>query len=145
MKEAMYPDFPRDEFDLRWRRSREAMKQAGIDALLLTNQENLRYFAGFHEGAWCCKHFYFFMVLPCDESLAPALIFANGFQHLQKASWVEEVHYWSWPKAFYMSHETNAVPLIAQVLREKKLFDGVLGLELGANMHPGIGAAHFDQ
>ncbi len=145
MKEAMFPDFPRDEYEARWRRSRQLMKEQGIDALLLTNQENLRYFAGFNQGAWCCKHFYFLMVLPSDMSLAPGLIFANGFQHLAKASWVEEVYYWSWPKAFYMSHETNAIPLLAEVLKERKLFDGVLGMELGANMHLGIGSHHFDQ
>lgn len=145
MKQAMFPDFPLEEYQARWQRSRQAMKLAGIDALLLTNQENLRYFAGFNQGAWCCKHFYFFMLLPCDESIPPALIFANGFQHLAKVSWVEEVHHWAWPKAFYMSHETNAIPLIAEVLRQKKLFDGVIGMELGANMHLGLGADHFDQ
>lgn len=145
MKEAMFPDFPRDEFEARWQRARGVMKESGIDALLLTNQENLRYFAGFNQGAWCCKHFYFFMLLPCDESIAPTLIFANGFQNLAKASWVEEVHYWRWHKAFYMSHETNAVPLIADVLKEKKLSDAVIGMELGANMHLGIGSNHFDQ
>jgi Xaa-Pro aminopeptidase len=145
MKEAMFADFLREEYESRWRRSRQAMRDAGIDALLLTNQENLRYFAGFHEGAWCCKHFYFFMLLPADESLAPSLILANGFQNLSKASWVEEVHYWKWPKAFYMSHETNAVPLIAGVLEDKGLSGGVIGMELGANMHLGIGAGHFDQ
>lgn len=145
MKEAMFPDFPRDEYEARWQRSRRAMKDRGIDALLLTNQENLRYFAGFNQGAWCCKHFYFLMILPRDESILPTLIFANGFQHLAKSSWVEEVHYWKWPKEFYMSHETNAVPLLVEVMKEKKLFDGVIGMELGANMHPGIGSSHFDQ
>jgi Xaa-Pro dipeptidase len=145
MKEAMFPDFPREEFENRWRRARKIMKESGLDALLLTNQENLRYFAGFNEGAWCCKHFYFFMLLPADETIAPALIFANGFQHLAKVSWVEEIHHWEWQKSFYMSHETNAVPLIAKVLQEKKLSGAVIGMELGANMHLSIGADHFDQ
>lgn len=145
MKEAMFPDFPRAEFEARWRRARRIMKEDGIDALLLTNQENLRYFAGFNQGAWCCKHFYFFMLLPCDETIPPALIFANGFQTLAKVSWVEEVHHWNWPKGFYMSHETNAIPLIADVLKQKKLSDGVIGMELGANMHLGMGSNHFDQ
>jgi Xaa-Pro aminopeptidase len=43
-----------------------------------------------------------------------------------------------------MSHETNAVPLIAEVLKEKGLFDAAIGLEMGANMHHGLGAEHFD-
>lgn len=145
MKQALFPDFPAEEYESRWSRTRRILKAAGIDALLLTNQENLRYFAGFHEGAWCCKHFYFFMLLPADETIAPCLIFANLFQNLAKASWVKEAHYWPWPAAFYMSHETNAVPLIVDVLKEKRLFDGVIGLEMGANMHHGLGAEHFDQ
>jgi Xaa-Pro dipeptidase len=144
MKDAKFPDFPREEYEGRWDRTRRILKAAGIDALLLSNQENLRYFAGFHEGAWCCKHFYFFMLLPADETIAPCLIFANLFQNLAKASWVKEAHYWPWPTEFYMSHETNAVPLIASVLDEKRLSDAVIGLEMGANMHHGLGAEHFD-
>ena len=46
MKEALFPDFAREEFELRWARTRTIMKASGIDALLLSNQENLRYFAG---------------------------------------------------------------------------------------------------
>ncbi len=145
MKETHFPDFPRQEYEARWQRCRQILKASKIDVLLLTNQENLRYFAGFNQGAWCCKHFYFFMVVPCDESIPPALIFANGFQHLAKASWVEEIHYWNWPKAFYMSDQTNATPLIAAVLKEKKLFDAVVGMELGANMHVHMGVTHLDQ
>ncbi|MFN0166535.1 MAG: M24 family metallopeptidase [Bryobacteraceae bacterium] len=143
-KEALFPDFPREEYLARWRRAREAIKAAGMDALLLSNQENLRYFAGFHQGAWECKHFYFFLLLPADETIPPVLLFANGFQHQARCSWVEEVRHWKWQKAFYMSHETNAVPLIAEVLREKGLDGGTIGMELGANMHLGMGARHFD-
>src|SRR6476646_2379619 len=98
MKQALFPDFPAEEYESRWSRTRRILKAEGIDALLLTNQENLRYFAGFHEGAWCCKHFYFFMLLPADETIAPCLIFANLFQNLAKASWVKEAHYWPWRK-----------------------------------------------
>ena len=39
-----------------------------------------------------------------------------------------------------MSHETNAVPLIAGVLKEKGLSEAVIGLEMGSNMHHGLGA-----
>ena len=59
MKEAMFPDFASEEYELKMGPAAD-YEAAGIDALLLSNQENLRYFAGFHEGAWCCKHFYFF-------------------------------------------------------------------------------------
>jgi Xaa-Pro aminopeptidase len=44
-----------------------------------------------------------------------------------------------------MSHESNAVPLIANVLKQKKLFDAVIGMELGANMHVSLGVDHLDQ
>ncbi|MCL5997016.1 MAG: Xaa-Pro peptidase family protein [Chloroflexi bacterium] len=142
MKELMFPDFPRAEFVARYERTQQAMKRHGLDALYLTQRQNLRYFAGLRDGAWDAYHFYFLTILPSEG--APILLVANGFNHLVKQCWIEDVRYWPWAKAFYMAKESNAVQLTIDVLKEKRLDSSVIGMELGPDIHPHMGQVHFD-
>ena len=141
MDELMAPDFSYEEYAVRYARTQDALKRYGIDALFLTGRQNLRYFAGLRDGAWDASHFYFLTILPVEGE--PVLMVSNGFQHLVKQCWIEDVRYWPLAKAFYMSKESNAVTLALEVLREKKLDRGVIGMELGADMHVRMAQAHF--
>ncbi len=38
--------FPKDEFEQRWRRAREEMELAELDALMLSQPENVYYYSG---------------------------------------------------------------------------------------------------
>jgi len=142
MKELLFPDFPRPEFAARYARCQRALKQYGIDALFLTQRQNLRYFAGLRDGSWDAVHFYFLAVLPAEGD--PVLMVANGFNHLVRQCWIEDVRYWPWAQAFYMAKESNAVQLVLDVLHEKRLDDGVIAMELGPDIHPHMGQLHFD-
>ena len=48
----MFEEFPREEYELRMSRTREAMRQRGIDALLTTTELNGRYLAGIVNTYW---------------------------------------------------------------------------------------------
>ena len=41
-----YPDFPEDEYKLRWGRARSLMAKANLDALFITEPKNYMYFTG---------------------------------------------------------------------------------------------------
>lgn len=142
MRELRYPDFARPEFEERYRRTQLALKQHGLDALFLTNRQNLRYFAGLRDGSWDAAHFYFLAILPAEGE--PVLLVANGFNHLVQQCWIDDVRYWPWAKAFYMAKESNAIPLALAVLKEKRLDRGVIGMELGPDIHVHMGQLHFD-
>ena len=142
MRELRYPDFARPEFEERYRRTQQSLKQHGLDALFLSNRQNLRYFAGLRDGSWDAAHFYFLTILPAEGE--PVLLVANGFNHIVQQCWIDDVRYWPWAKAFYMAKETNAVPLVLDVLKEKRLERGVIGMELGPDIHPHMGQLHFD-
>ena len=71
------------------------------------------------------------------------LLAANGFQHLVKQCWIEDVRHWSFSKEFYMSEEFMGSQLVVDVLREKGLHEGVIGMELSAAMQPQVGHRHF--
>ena len=137
----MAPDFAHEEYVVRYTRIQKTLKRQGIDALFLSGRQNLRYFAGLRDGAWDAPHFYFLILLPAEGE--PVLMVSNGFQHLVKQCWIEDVRYWPLAKAFYMSKESNAVALALEVLREKKLDCGVIGMELGADMQVHMAQTHF--
>ncbi len=142
MKTLAFPDFPREEFVARYTRTQQVLKQRNIQALFLTQRQNLRYFAGLRDGSWDAYHFYFLTILPAEG--APVLLAANGFNHLVKQSWIEDVRYWPWAKSFYMAKESNAVALVLDVLKEKCLADGIIGMEMGPDIHVHMGQLHFD-
>ena len=141
MKKLMFPDFPREEYTARYARTQQSLRQHGIDALFLTQRQNLRYFAGLRDGAWDAHHFYFLTILPAAGD--PILLVANGFNHLLKQCWIEDLRYWPWEKAFYMSEKSNAVSLVLDVLKERRLDPGVIGMELGADIHAHMAHTHF--
>ena len=141
MKELKYADFPAEEFLQRYARTQQALKSHGMDALFITGRQNVRYFAGLRDGAWDAAHFYFPVLLPAEG--APVMMASQGFQHLTQQCWIEDVRYWPLSKAFYMSKESNAVAMALDVLCERGLDRGVLGMELGAELQVHMGHEHF--
>jgi len=142
MKDLWFPDFPPDEYTTRFARTQATLKEHNIDALFLTQRSNLRYFAGLRDGTWDAYHFYYFVILPAEGS--PALLVANGFQNLMKQCWIEDVRYWPWTRAFYTAKESNSVKLVLDILKEKRLDTGVIGMEIGSDMHMHLGREHAD-
>ena len=142
MKELMFSDFPYEEYAARYAITQQILRQHGIDALFLTQRQNLHYFAGLRDGAWDAHHFYFLTILPVEGD--PVLLVANGFNHLVKQCWIEDVRYWAWQKEFYLSKEVNAISLVIDTLKEKRLDTSVIGMELSADMHIHMGQLHFD-
>jgi Xaa-Pro dipeptidase len=141
MKDLMSADFPYEEYTARYAHTQEVLRRQTIDALFLTGRQNLRYFAGLRDGAWDAHHFYFLVVLPAEGE--PVLLVSNGFQHLVKQCWIEDVRFWPLSSAFYMSKESHAVSLVLDVLREKGLERGTIGMELSSDLQPNMAHDHF--
>ena len=142
VKQLWFPDFPIDEYTDRYARAQKVLKSRGIDALFLTQRQNLRYFTGLRDGPWDAYSFYFLTILPAED--APVLLVPDGFQHNIKQSWIEDVRHVPWARGFYMAKESNAVALALDVLKEKGLDLGVIGMELSADIHVHMGYTHFN-
>ena len=140
MKELCYSDFPPEEYAARYARTQQVLGERGLDALFLTGRQNLRYFAGLRDGAWDAPHFYFLVILPVEGD--PVLLVSDGFQHLVKQCWIEDVRHWPLGSACYMAKESKSVPLVLEVLQEKGLERGVVGMELGADMQVHMAHSH---
>lgn len=55
MRNTAMLDFPVDEYEVRLSRLREQMAEQHVDGVLLTQEENLRYFCGFRTVSWESK------------------------------------------------------------------------------------------
>ena len=72
MRAKYLSDFPTSEFKNRYEKAKKLMEKYAIDALLLTEAENLTYFSGFRpiiiSESKDRGHLYHLLVLPRDGS-----------------------------------------------------------------------------
>ena len=144
MSGAEYPEFDKAEYLERYRRLRLEMDESGLDAILVTNELNNRYFAGFLGKVFTLGHYYFFALLPRDESLEPTFLCAKGFS-IAATSWIGDKRFWDWPKNFYASQHSPGVAALAEVIHEKGLSQSTIGMELSNDMHPHMGVCHIQE
>lgn len=71
---AKYPDFPVEEYYGRYNRLRALMDARGLDAIILTQSANLRYFSGYRSLLWLSKFRLYGLLIPRDPAKPPRLI-----------------------------------------------------------------------
>ena len=64
---SQFSEFSFSEYDRRYQQLRLAMEQRGLDAILITNRTNHRYFSGFYAEVFALDHYYYFAILPRDK------------------------------------------------------------------------------
>jgi Xaa-Pro dipeptidase len=113
--------FSRAEYDERLRRTREAMRQAGLDALLVFHQEHMFYLAGYDQiGYWV----YQVLVVPAAAAPMTAIVRKVDELLVRQGGIVDDVRVWLDDAARDPAEQT------ADVLRERELLDGRrLGIE----------------
>jgi len=113
--------FSRAEYDERLRRTREAMRQAGLDALLVFHQEHMFYLAGYDQiGYWV----YQVLVVPAAAAPMTAIVRKVDELLVRQGGIVDDVRVWLDDATRDPAEQT------ADVLRERGLLDGRrLGIE----------------
>ena len=136
MKQPLFAEFPPDEYELRVSRARALMEEAGIDALLLTQMENVRYLAGYLSLLWISKFRPLLALLPHDPGVAPTLILPGQEYGNAKTSWIEEI-------AFYRDQE-DPIGTVVDVLHKKGLKGKSVGIELGYGSRLGMAQVQWE-
>lgn len=103
-------DFPTAEFEGRLAGAHSAMREAGLDALFLTTEAEVRYFTGFRTLFWQSPTRPWFLVIPADR--APIAIVPEIGAALMAQTWVRDIRTWSSPHA-----NDDGVSLLGDVLR----------------------------
>ena len=129
-KTAKFAEFPLEEYTSRYARACRLMEHEGLYAVLVTQDLNVRYFAGYLSILWASRFRPYVAILPRDSSLGPTLIVpAQETGNATHTSWIADL-------VIYPDQE-NPIPYIAEALAEKGL-DGKIGTELGFGQRIGM-------
>lgn len=103
--------FSREEFAARCKKAQALMADAGLAALLLTREPEVRYYTGFLTRFWESPTRPWFVVLPASG--APVAVIPSIGAHLMGQTWVEDIRTWAAP-----DYEDDGIGLLAATLRE---------------------------
>lgn len=120
--------FPEAEYHDRLGRAQAAMDAAGISALLLTSEVDLRYFTGFLTRFWQSPTRIWFLVLPAQG--APIAVIPSIGEALMRTTWVTDIRCWLSPDA-----DAKGLGLLCDALGECAPRDGRVALPDGPESH----------
>ena len=124
------------EFKNRLVKAQSMMAKAGLDALLLTTEPEVRYFTGFLTRFWESPTRPWFLIIPAQSD--PIAVIPSIGAELMGQSWIEDIRTWRSP-----SLEDDGVSLLADALREVVGSSGKIGVPMGHETHVRMPLADF--
>ena len=119
--------FSRTEFEARYARAQEVMRQYELDALLLTAPPNVRYFTGFDSQFWESPTRPWFVVAPLGRD--PIAVIPEIGEPEMALTWLKDVRSWPAPRP-----ADDGVSLLAATIADLPIRFGRVGAELGREM-----------
>ena len=104
------------------------MAEAGLGALLLTTEPDVRYFTGFLTRFWESPTRPWFLIVPAAS--APVAVIPSIGAALMGKTWLTDIRTWRSP-----DYEDDGVSLLADALCETVAARGVIGVPDGAETH----------
>lgn len=138
MRQSLLLEFPVEEYQKRLNKLIKQMNIKGVNAVILTSDENTYYFSGFKSIVWASKvSTPGVLVITKDGDMMIASS-KNGRETVRVTSCVEDIRYYGKDSPY-----DKYVNAILSILKEKKLLKGKIGLELGVGhkMH----LNHYDR
>lgn len=128
--------FEQAEFEARLARAQAAMGAAGLDALLLTTETEVRYFTGYLTRFWESPTRPWFLVVPASGK--PVAVIPSIGAVLMGQTWIEDIRCWSAPDL-----ADDGVSLLGETLRELTPDRGRIGVPDGHETHLRMPLADF--
>lgn len=129
--------FETSEFAARTAAAQSLMDKAGLSALLLTTEPEVRYYTGFLTRFWESPTRPWFVVVPLSGP--PIAVIPSIGAHLMKQTWISDIRTWQAP-----DYDDDGVGLLAQTLREVTPNNGVIGLADQMESHLHMPLSGFD-
>ena len=130
--------FPTAEFEARTALAQQRMAAAGLDALLLTTEPEVRYFTGFLTQFWQSPTRPWFLVVPA-EGKPVAVIPTIGVDCMGR-TWIDDIRNWPSPQP-----EDDGCSLLAAALTELAGKRGRIGIAKGKETHLRLPLGDFEQ
>ncbi len=128
--------FAEAELAARCERAQRRMRDAELDALLLTTEPQVRYFSGFLSQFWHSPTRPWFLLLPLDGK--PVAVIPTIGAAGMRATWIDDIRCWASP-----APEDDGVSLLAATIDELPRRFGRVGLPLGIESHLRMPAQDF--
>lgn len=128
--------FPKSEYHARVARAQARMAEAGLAALLLTTEPEVRYFTGFLTRFWESPTRPWFVIVPAAGD--PVAVIPAIGAPLMARTWIADIRTWHAPVP-----EDDGVSLLADTLREIVGAAGEIGLPMGPETHLRMPLADF--
>jgi Xaa-Pro aminopeptidase len=134
-------EFPLSEYKSRYDKARNLMRKQNIDALLLTQRENVEYFSGFLTHLWDSKYRPICTILPMDGD--PALVVPLLLKiTAERTSWIKDVRAWRDPSG--LADRTDCAEMIIHTIKDMGLAGSTFGIESGYDMRIGLPLRDMD-
>lgn len=125
MKDSLLSLFPAAEYERRLERIVAQMHERGIDALILTSDENTYYFSGLRSIVWCSKVSTPGVMVITDDGSTAIATAKGGVETAKATASVEDIRCYGTDE--YPSYAKAIVSLLA----EKGKLQGRVGMEFG--------------
>ncbi len=129
--------FPEAEFESRLEKAQRLMRAAGLSALMLTTEPEVRWFTGFLTQFWQSPTRPWFLVVPATGKPV-AVIPAIGAACMAR-TWINDIRTWSSPDA-----QDDGVSLLSSTLRGVT-GGGPVGLPMGPETHLRMPLSDFER
>ncbi len=123
-------DFPHAEFHARCEKALAALEVAGLDALFVNTEAELRYYSGFRTLFWQSPTRPWFLVIPRQGK--PVAIVPSIGEDLMRTTWIEDIRTWSSPQP-----DDEGVSLLRDALSGYARIGVPMGQEASLRMPPG--------
>jgi Xaa-Pro dipeptidase len=120
--------FATAEFEKRTERAQNAMADAGLAALLLTTEPEVRYFSGFLTPFWQSPTRPWFLVLPRQGK--PVAVIPEIGAARMAATWIDDIRTWPAPRP-----GNDGISDLSALLRVLTAVGGWVGLAMGHESH----------
>lgn len=129
--------FETGEYQARVARAQDAMARAGLAALFLTTEPEIRYFTGFLTRFWESPSRPWFVIVPLKGK--PVAVIPEIGAALMRQSWIEDIRTWPAPRP-----DDDGVSLLGEALREIA-GAGLVGVPMGYETHLRMPLADFER
>ena len=130
--------FPPEEFESRTALAQQLMATAGVDALIVSTEPEVRYFTGFHTPFWQSPTRPWFTVVPAEGK--PVAVIPSIGGPSMSATWIDDVRTWSSPRP-----DDDGVTLLAETVRELAGDGARVGTPTGPETHVRMPLADVDR
>lgn len=128
--------FPPTEYQTRLARAQTMMAQAGLSALMLSTEPEVRYFTGYLTRFWESPTRPWFLVVPAQGD--PVAVIPSIGASLMGQTWISDIRSWSAPDL-----RDDGVSLLADTLAEVAGSGGLIGIPSGHESHLRMPLADF--